>query len=142
VAGQVKQTEGAIGYTELAYAKQNHLATAAIANQAGEYVEPSIESATAAAAGVSAKLPPNTDFRISIVNAPGKGAYPIASFTWLLVPKTIPNSTKRKQLTDFLRWYLVNGEASAASLDYAPLPKPIIAILTARIDSISAGGAS
>jgi len=117
VAGQVKQTEGAIGYTELAYAKQNHLATAAIANQAGEYVEPSIESATAAAAGVSAKLPPNTDFRISIVNAPGKGAYPIASFTWLLVPKTIPNSTKRKQLTDFLRWYLVNGEASAASLD-------------------------
>jgi phosphate transport system substrate-binding protein len=141
VAGQVKQTEGAIGYTELAYAKQNHLATAAIANQAGEYVEPSIESATAAAAGVSAKLPPNTDFRISIVNAPGAGAYPISSFTWLLVPKSIPNAKKHKQITDFLRWYLTKGEASAASLDYAPLPQPIVATLTARIDSISSGSA-
>jgi phosphate transport system substrate-binding protein len=141
VAGQVKQTEGAIGYTELAYAKQNHLATAAIANQAGQYVEPSIASATAAAAGVSAKLPPNTDFRISIVNAPGAGAYPISSFTWLLVPKSIPNAKKHKQVTDFLRWYLTKGEASAASLDYAPLPQPIVATLTARIDSISSGSA-
>ncbi|MBK5188082.1 MAG: phosphate ABC transporter substrate-binding protein PstS [Gemmatimonadaceae bacterium] len=139
VAGQVKQTEGAIGYTELAYAKQNHLATAAIANQAGEYVEPSIESATAAAAGISAKLPANTDFRISIVNAPGKGAYPISSFTWLLIPKSIPSAKKHKQITDFLRWYLTKGEASAASLDYAPLPQQLIATLTARVDSISAG---
>ena len=141
VAGQVKQTEGAIGYTELAYAKQNHLATAAIANQAGEYVEPSIESATAAAAGISAKLPPTSDFRISIVNAPGAGAYPITSFTWLLIPKTIPSAKKQKQLTDFLRWYLTQGETSAASLDYAPLPQPLIATLTARIDSISVGSA-
>ena len=141
VAGQVKQTEGAIGYTELAYAKQNHLATAAMANQAGEYVTPSIESATAAAAGISAKLPATTDFRISIVNAPGAGAYPITSFTWLLVPKTIPSAKKHKQLTDFLRWYLAQGEPAAASLDYAPLPQPLIATLTARIDSISAGTA-
>ncbi|MEP7065528.1 MAG: phosphate ABC transporter substrate-binding protein PstS [Gemmatimonadota bacterium] len=141
VAGQVKQTEGAIGYTELAYAKQNHLATAAIANQAGEYVEPSIESATAAAAGISSKLPANTDYRISIVNAPGKGAYPITSFTWLLIPKTVSSAKKQKQLTDFLRWYLTNGETSAASLDYAPLPQAIVTTLTARIDSISAGTA-
>jgi len=141
VAGQVKQTDGAIGYTELAYAKQNHLATAAIANQAGEYVAPSIESATAAAAGISAKLPATTDFRISIVNAPGAGAYPITSFTWLLIPKTIPSAKKHKQLTDFLRWYLTQGEPSAASLDYAPLPQPLIATLTSRIDSISAGAA-
>ncbi len=141
VAGQVKQTEGAIGYTELAYAKQNHLATAAIANQAGEYVEPSIASATAAAAGMSAKLPATSDFRISIVNAPGAGAYPITSFTWLLIPKTIPSAKKHKQLTDFLRWYLTQGETSAASLDYAPLPQPLIATLTARIDSIAAGTA-
>lgn len=141
VAGQVKQTEGAIGYTELAYAKQNHLATAAIANQAGEYVEPSIESATAAAAGISAKLPPTTDYRVSIVNAPGAGAYPITSFTWLLIPKTIPSAKKRKQLSDFLRWYLTQGETSAASLDYAPLPQPLVATLTARIDSISSGTA-
>jgi phosphate transport system substrate-binding protein len=112
-----------------------------MANQAGEYVEPSIESATAAAAGVSAKLPANTDFRISIVNAPGKGAYPITSFTWLLVPKSIPSAKKHKQLTDFLRWYLTQGETSAASLDYAPLPEALVTILTARIDSISAGTA-
>jgi phosphate transport system substrate-binding protein len=139
VAGQVKQTEGAIGYTELAYAKQNHLATAVIANQAGEFVEPSIESATAAAAGITGKLPANTDFRISIVNAPGKGAYPISSFTWLLIPRTISSAKKQRQLTDFLRWYLTTGETSAASLDYAPLPQPLITTLTARIDSISAG---
>ena len=141
VAGQVKQTDGAIGYTELAYAKQNHLATAAVANQAGEYVEPSIESATAAAAGIAAKLPPTTDFRISIVNAPGSGAYPISSFTWLLVPKSISSAKKHKLLTDFLRWYLTKGETSAASLDYSPLPQPLIAMLTARVDSISAGNA-
>ncbi len=141
VAGQVKQTAGAIGYTELAYAKQNHLSTAAIKNASGEFVEPSIESATAAAAGISAKLPPNTDYRISIVNAPGAGAYPISSFTWLLIPKTIASAAKRKQITDFLRWYLAKGEASAASLDYAPLPQPLIANLTARVDSISAGSA-
>jgi phosphate transport system substrate-binding protein len=141
VAGQVKQTEGAIGYTELAYAKQNRLATAAIRNAAGEYVEPSIESATAAAAGISAKLPANTDFRISIVNPPGAGAYPISSFTWLLIPRTIASAKKEKQLTDFLRWYLSKGEQSAASLDYAPLPQTLIATLTSRIDSISAGTA-
>jgi phosphate transport system substrate-binding protein len=141
VAGQVKQTEGAIGYTELAYAKQNHLASAAIANQNGEYVEPSIESATAAAAGTIGKLPSNTDYRISIVNAPGKGAYPISSFTWLLIPKSIPNPKKHKQLTDFLRWYLTKGEASAPSLDYAPLPQSLTAALTVRIDSISVGTA-
>ncbi len=141
VAGQVKQTAGAIGYTELAYAKQNHLAAAAIRNASGEFVEPSIESATAAAAGIGAKFPPNTDYRISIVNAPGAGAYPISSFTWLLIPKTIASAAKRKQLTDFLRWYLTKGEASASSLDYAPLPQPLIASLSARVDSISAGSA-
>ena len=139
VSGQVKQTEGAIGYTELAYAEQNHLPAAAIRNQMGEFVEPSIESATDAAAGMSAKLPPTTDFRISIVNAPGKGAYPITSFTWLLIPKTIPSAKKEKQITDFLRWYLTTGEKSASSLDYAPLPEQLVTMLTARVDSISAG---
>ena len=141
VAGQVKQTDGAIGYTELAYAKQNHLATAAVENAVGEYVEPTIASATAAGAGISAKLPASTDFRISIVNAPGSGAYPISSFTWLLVPRTIASAKKQKQLTDFLRWYLTKGEASAASLDYAPLPQTLVATLTSRVDSISAGSA-
>lgn len=136
VAGQVKQTPGAIGYVELAYAKQNHLPYAELQNAEGEFVAPTIESVTKAAAGASAKLPPNTDYRISIVNAPGKGAYPISSFTWLLVYQTQPDAAKGKKLVDFLRWYLRNGEKSAASLDYAPLPDNMIAQLEKRLGTI------
>jgi phosphate transport system substrate-binding protein len=139
VAGQVKQTEGAIGYVELAYAKQNQLPAAALKNAAGEFVAPSIESATAAAAGTASKLPPTTDYRISIVNAPGAGAYPIASFTWLLVYQRQADATKGQKLKDFLRWYLHDGERSASSLDYAPLPAEMVSRLDARIDSISVG---
>lgn len=131
VTGQVKQTPGAIGYVELAYARQNKLPTAAVRNAAGQFVQPSIDAVTAAAAGVAAKLPPNTDYRISIVNAPGAQAYPISSFTWLLVYKTMPNASKGKALLDFLHWALHDGEQSVASLDYAPLP----AVLVTRLDS-------
>jgi len=140
VAGQVKQTPGAIAYVELAYAKQNNLPTAEIQNASGAFVAPSIESATAAAAGVADKLPNNTDYRISIVNAPGAGAYPIASFTWLLVYRTQTDATKAKKLKDFLHWYLHSGESSAASLEYAPLPDVMRARLDARVDSVVAGG--
>ena len=136
VAGQVKQTPGAIGYVELAYAKQNQLPFAELQNVEGEFVAPTIESVTSAAAGAAAKLPANTDYRISIVNAPGKGAYPISSFTWLLVYRTQPDAAKGKKLVDFLHWYLKNGERSAASLDYAPLPENMIAQLQKRLDSI------
>jgi phosphate transport system substrate-binding protein len=136
VSGQVKQTPGAIGYTELAYATQNKLATSAIKNANGEFVAPSIESVTAAAAGAVAKLPPNTDYRVSIVNARGKGVYPISSFTWIIAYGTQGDAAKGKKLTDFLRWALSDGQALEAALDYAPLPETMRTALAARIDSI------
>ncbi|HXY29701.1 MAG TPA: phosphate ABC transporter substrate-binding protein PstS [Gemmatimonadaceae bacterium] len=137
VAGLIKQTPGALGYIELAYAKQNNLPMAQVQNAEGEFVTPSTESATRAAAGAAAKLPANTDYRISIVNAPGKGAYPISSFTWLLVAQNQADPVKGKKLVDFLRWYLSEGEKSAASLDYAPLPDNMIAQLLKRLDTIT-----
>ena len=140
VAGQVKQTPGAIAYVELAYARQNNLPTAQIKNASGAFVAPSIESATAAAAGTADNLPDNTDYRISIVNAPGAAAYPIASFTWLLVYRNQTDATKAKKLKDFLHWYLHAGEGTAASLDYAPLPDVMKTRLDARVDSVTVGG--
>jgi len=137
VAGLIKQTPGALGYIELAYAKQNNLPMAQVQNAEGEFVTPSTESATRAAAGAAAKLPANTDYRISIVSAPGKGAYPISSFTWLLVAQNQADPVKGKKLVDFLRWYLSEGEKSAASLDYAPLPDNMIAQLLKRLDTIT-----
>ena len=136
VAGQVKQTSGAIGYAELAYVNQNKLIGATIRNAAGEFVAPSIEAVTAAAAGAVERLGPSTDYRISIVNAPGKGAYPISSFTWILAYAKQPNPEKAKQLTDFLKWALTDGQALEAALDYAPLPEAMRSALVARVDSI------
>lgn len=139
VAGQVKQTPGSIGYVELAYAKQNKLSYASIQNSSGNFVAPSIEGVTAAAASVAEKLPGNTDYRLSIVNAAGSNAYPISSFTWILVYTQQPDSVKGRKLLDFLRWALTEGESTAASLDYAPLPASMAARLTARLDSIKVG---
>src|SRR5262249_23517985 len=120
VMGQVSQVPGTIGYVELAFARQKKLPYAAIKNAAGNCVLPSIESVTEAAAATAAALPANTDFRVSIVNAPGKNAYPISSFTYLLVYETQPDAAKGKKLLDFLKWALHDGEKEAASLDYAP----------------------
>jgi phosphate transport system substrate-binding protein len=137
VAGQVKQTPGAIGYVELAYATQNKLATAMIKNANGEFVAPSIASVTAAAAGAAATLPSNTDYRVSIVNAPGAGVYPIASFTWILAYEKQADPTKGKRLVDFLRWALSDeGQAMEAPLDYAPLPVRMRNALLAKLDTI------
>ncbi|MDB4876154.1 MAG: pstS [Gemmatimonadetes bacterium] len=136
VAGQVKQTPGAIGYVELAYARQNKLPYAAMKNASGAYVLPSIESVTEAAAGAAAKLPANTDFRVSIVNAAAKGAYPIASFTYLLVSETQPDPVKGKKLIDFIKWAIHDGEADAAGLDYAPLPKNVVVMLDKRLQMV------
>jgi phosphate transport system substrate-binding protein len=140
VAGQVRQTPGSIGYVELAYANQNKLSVAALQNAQGEFVTPSVESATAAAAGAMEKLGPDTDYRISIVNAPGKGAYPISSFTWILAYKNPPDAEKGKKLVDFLKWALTEGEKSAPALDYAPLPPAVAAQLQQRLATI--GGAT
>ena len=139
VSGQVKQTPGAIGYVELAYAKQNKLAFASMQNAAGNFIAPSPESMTAAAAGVAEKLPGNTDYRLSIVNAAGADAYPISSFTWILVYEQQADSVKGRKLRDFLRWALTEGESQAASLDYAPLPASMATRLNARLDSIKVG---
>lgn len=141
VAGQVKQTLGSIGYVELAYAKQNNLPFAAMRNAAGNFVVPSPEGMTAAAAGVAENLPANTDYRLSIVNAAGASAYPISSFTWILVYQQQTDSVKARKLGDFLRWALTEGEKQAATLDYAPLPEVMTTRLTARLDSIKVGAA-
>jgi phosphate transport system substrate-binding protein len=134
VAGQVRQTPGSIGYVELAYAKQNKLPYANVRNADGRFVSPSIASVTAAAA--SMKLPKNTDYRVSIVNAPGKDSYPISSMTWILVYQNQPDKVKGTKLVNFLRWAYKNGEKSAATLDYAPLPASMVATLQNRLKTI------
>ena len=140
VAGQVKQMAGSIGYVELAYAKQNKLAYANVRNAAGAYVTPSIASVTAAAA--SMKLPKNTDYRVSIVNAPGKASYPISSMTWILVYQNQPDRVKGAKLVNFLRWAYKDGEKTASALDYAPLPAPMVAALQNRLKTINVNGAT
>jgi phosphate transport system substrate-binding protein len=136
VAGQVKQTPGSIGYVELAYAKQNGLAYAAIRNAAGQFVEPSIESITAAAAAVADTLSENSDYRVSIINASGATAYPISSMTWLLIYQNQTDAAKARALVDFMRWVYEKGQASAQALDYAPLPDKMRAKLVTRLSSI------
>ena len=139
VAGQVKQTPGSIGYVELAYAKQNKLPYANVRNAAGRYVTPTIASVTAAAAGM--KLPNNTDYRVSIVNAQGTDSYPISSMTWILVYQNQLDRAKGQKLVDFLRWAYTSGEKSAESLDYAPLPAAMRVRLEKRLASINVSGA-
>jgi phosphate transport system substrate-binding protein len=139
VAGQVRQVPGTIGYVELIYARQNKITYASVKNASGAYVDASIESITAAAAGIAAGLPKNTDFRVSIVNAPGKTAYPISSMTWLLVYKNQPNAEKGKKLVDFLKWMLTEGQKETAALDFAPLPPAIVKQVQARVSEIKIG---
>jgi phosphate transport system substrate-binding protein len=140
VAGSVKQTPASIGYVELAYAKQNRLPTAHMQNATGAFVEPTIESITAAAEAASSKLGPDSDYRVSIVNSAGPGVYPISSFTWLLVYQNQPDATKGKKLVDFMRWMYAEGQASAPALDYAPLPKVLSDQLAQRLSTITIGG--
>ena len=142
VAGQVKQIPGSIGYVELAYVRQNGLAQAAMRNAAGNFVLASVESATAAADGVAAKLNAKSDYRISIVNAAGGNTYPIASFTWLLVYQDQTDPIKGRKVVDFLRWALTEGQGSAAKLDYAPLPKAIADRLVERLGTIRLAGSA
>ena len=136
VSGLVRQTPGAIGYVELSYAKENKLQTALVRNPAGVWSAPTIEGVTAAAAGAAAKLPANTDYRISIVNAPGKDAYPISSFTWMILYTNPSNPERAKKLVDFVRWALHDGETVASSLDYAPLPASMVKMLDKRLGDI------
>jgi len=138
VAGQVKSTPGALGYVELAYAAANKMPVASVKNPAGKFVEPSIETTTAAAAGAAKDMP--SDFRVSITNAPGKGVYPISSFTWLLVYKEQSDEAKGKALVKFLWWATHDGQKYAGNLLYAPLPAPVVAQIEAKIKQITFSG--
>jgi phosphate transport system substrate-binding protein len=139
VTQQLKQTEGALGYVELIYAISNNLPYAQVKNASGNFIAPSLETVTSAAAG--AKLEKNTDFRVSITNAPGAQAYPIASFTWLLVKKDNKDAAKGKLIRDFLAW-MISPEAQkmASELHYAPLPSPVVSLVEARLPTLRAGG--
>ena len=133
VSGMVKQTEGSIGYVELIYAVSNKMSYGSVQNAAGTFIKGSLESVTAAAASMKA-MP--EDFRVSITNAPGKDAYPISSFTWLLVPAEWADVTKEKAFVDFLNWMVDKGQTMTSALDYAPLPKNVAAKVKARIKEI------
>jgi len=123
VAGMIRQLPGSVGYVELIYAVQNKISYGSVKNSAGDFVKASLESVTAAAAS-SPKMPP--DFRVSITNAPGKDAYPISSFTWLLIPEQSKDAAKGKILADFLNWMVTDGQKMTAALSYAPLPEGVV----------------
>ena len=125
VAGVVKQTPYSIGYVELIYALQNKMAYGSLRNSAGVFLKADLESVTAAAAGAAKTMP--ADFRVSITDAPGKNAYPIATFTYLLIPSKIDDAAKKKTVVGFLRWMMTDGQKDAAGLGYAPLPKEVVA---------------
>jgi phosphate transport system substrate-binding protein len=140
VTQQVKQTEGALGYVELIYAISNNLPYGHVKNRAGTYVEPSLASVSAAAA--SAQFAPDTDFRVSITDAAGADAYPIASFTWLLVKPDMPDVAKARAFKAFLEWMTTDeAQTMAQELHYAPLPQPVAALVQERVKSLKAAGA-
>jgi len=125
VTGTVKNTPDAIGYVELIYAESNKIPYGNVKNAAGVFVKASLAGVTAAAAGAAKAMP--DDFRVSITNAPGKDAYPISSFTWLLIPSKISDSAKRDAIKGFVSWMLADGQNYAEALSYARLPKEVVA---------------
>ncbi len=140
VANIVKQTPGAVGYVELIYAIQNHIGYGLVRNKAGRFIEASLATTTNAAAGAVARLGSDTDFRISITDADGADAYPIASFTWLLVPKEMTDATKARALLEFVWWALHDGERYTTDLAYAPLPRRVVQLEEERLKSITVEG--
>jgi phosphate transport system substrate-binding protein len=136
VTGLVKQTPGSIGYVELAYASQNKLPTALLQNKDGNFVAPSIAATSAAAAGVT--IP--ADYKVSVTNASGKDAWPIASFTYLLVHKDAKDKAKGDELVKFLWWAIHEGQATAAPLEYAPLPGPVVKMLEKTVQELTVQG--
>ena len=132
VAGLVKQTPGAIGYVELIYALQNKIPFGSVQNAAGEFVRASTESVSNAAASAAKNMP--KDFRVSITNAPGKGVYPVSSFTWLLFYETPKDKQRAKMMGDFVRWALTDGQRYTTDLGYAPLPKEVVALETETLN--------
>lgn len=140
VAGVVKQTPGAVGYVELAYAKQNKMNVASLRNREGHFVLPTLEATSAAAAGVAKSMP--ADFRVSLVDAPGKDSWPISGLTWLLVHKDQKDLAKGKALVQFLKWAVKDGQKMEAALDYAPIPKPVVEKIEKTLHQINYKGKS
>jgi phosphate transport system substrate-binding protein len=134
VSGLVQQVPGSIGYVELIYALQNKIAYGSVQNLAGEFVRASVASVTAAAAGAVAKMP--ADFRVSITNAEGKGAYPVSSFTWLLLYENPKDKAQSKAMVDFVKWALGDGQKFAAALGYAPLPAEVVKMELAALAKV------
>jgi phosphate transport system substrate-binding protein len=133
VAGYIRQLPGSIGYVELIYAMQNHITYGEVKNSAGNWVKASIAGVTEAAASIK-QMP--ADYRISITNAPGAQAYPISSFTWLLVPVKAQDPAKGKVIKDFLNWMLNSGQSEVSNLYYAPLPKSLVDKEHASVNSL------
>lgn len=125
VAGLVSQTPGSVGYVELIYALQNKIAFGAVQNANGDFVKATTESVTAAAAAAASNMP--ADFRVSITNAAGPGAYPVSSFTWLLLYEDPKDKAQSKAMVDFVKWALTDGQQFASQLGYAPLPAAVVA---------------
>jgi len=125
VSALIQQTPGSLGYIELIYAIQNHLPYGKVKNSSGAFVKADLASVSAAAAAVAKSMP--DDFRVSITNPEGKAAYPIASFTWLLIPEKFTDTAKRDVVKDFLKWMMTDGQQSCEALSYAKLPKEVVA---------------
>ena len=138
VSGQVKNTPGSLGYVELAYAVKNKLPAASIKNAAGKFIEPTIQSTTAAAAGAAKNMP--ADFRVSLTNPPGDDAYPIASFTWLLVYREQSDEAKGRTIAKFLWWMSHEGQRYADDLLYAPLPTQVVKQVEGKIKEMTYQG--
>jgi phosphate transport system substrate-binding protein len=134
VAGLVTQTPGSIGYVELIFALQNKISYGQVQNMDGEFVNASVESVTAAAAAAATKMPP--DFRVSITNAPGKGVYPVSSFTWLLLYENPKDKAQSKTMVEFMKWALADGQKFAPALGYAPLPASVVQLELAALAKI------
>ncbi|MFZ0887500.1 MAG: phosphate ABC transporter substrate-binding protein PstS [Candidatus Binataceae bacterium] len=138
VTALVEQTPGAIGYVELIYAVQNKLPVAELQNRDGAWVKASLKTVTAAAAGAAANMP--SDFRVSITDAPGANAYPISSFTYLLVYQQQADAAKGKAIKEFIKWMLDRGQSYAPALSYAPLPAPVVSAEAAQLEKVRLPG--
>jgi phosphate transport system substrate-binding protein len=134
VASTVKQTPGALGYVELIYALQTKQPYGTVQNMAGEFAKASVESVTAAAGAAAKQMPP--DFRVSITNAPGKGVYPISSFTWILLYENPKDKAQAKAMVDFMKWALTDGQKFAPELGYAPLPADVVKLEMAALAKV------
>jgi phosphate transport system substrate-binding protein len=140
VAGVVKQTPGAVGYVELAYARQNRMKVASLRNREGNFVTPTLSATSAAAAGAAKTMP--ADFRVSLVDAPGNESWPISGLTWILVFKDQKDAAKGKALVQFLKWAVKDGQKMVAALDYAALPKAVAEQVDQALRQITHGGKS